>query len=96
MANEIVWLPGAARDVRRLREFIQSNNPSAAVRAANRIKDASIILEKNPEAGMPVEDLFPFRELLIPFGSGNYILRYRVEGSRVIIISIKHSREDDD
>jgi plasmid stabilization system protein ParE len=96
MSSEIVWLPSAARDVSRLREFIQSNNPSAAVRAANRIKDASKILDDNPEAGIPVEDLFPFRDLLIPFGSGNYILRYRVEDTHVIIVSVKHSREDDD
>jgi len=95
MSSEIVWLPSAARDVSRLREFIQSSNPTAAVRAANRIKDASKILEENSEAGMPVEELFPFRELFIPFGSGNYILRYRVAGTRVIIVSVKHSREDD-
>jgi len=96
MPSEIVWLPSAAKDVSRLRDFIQSNNPSAAVRAANRIKDASKILKENPEAGRPVEELFPFRELLIPFGSGNYILRYRVVDTRVIIVSVKHSREDDD
>ncbi|MFT5520808.1 MAG: plasmid stabilization system protein ParE [Enterobacterales bacterium] len=95
MSSEIAWLPSAARDVSRLREFIQSSNPTAAVRAANRIKDVSKILEENPEAGMPVEELFPFRELFIPFGSGNYILRYRVAGTRVIIVSVKHSREDD-
>ncbi len=96
MPSEIVWLPSAAKDVSRLRDFIQSNNPSAAVRAANRIKDASKILRENPEAGRPVEELFPFRELFIPFGSGNYILRYRVVDTRVIIVSVKHSREDDD
>ncbi|MCP4411760.1 MAG: type II toxin-antitoxin system RelE/ParE family toxin [Gammaproteobacteria bacterium] len=96
MPSEIVWLPSAAKDVSRLRDFIQSNNPSAAVRAANRIKDASKILKENPEAGRPVEELFPFRELFIPFGSGNYILRYRVVDTRVIIVSVKHSREDDD
>ncbi len=95
MSSEIVWLPSAAKDVVRLREFIQSKNPSAAIRAANRIKEATEILIDNPEAGKPVEDLIPFRELLIPFGNGNYVLRYREDGVRVIIVKVKHSREDD-
>ncbi len=93
MSSEIVWLPSAAKDVVRLREFIQSKNPSAAIRAANRIKEATEILIDNPEAGKPVEDLIPFRELLIPFGNGNYVLRYREDGVRVIIVKVKHSRE---
>jgi len=95
MPREIVWLPEAVRDVFRLRAFIQSENPAAAVRAANRIKEATRILLGNPEAGRPVEELLPFRGLLIPFGSGNYIMRYRIEDARVIIVKIKHSREDE-
>jgi len=37
MPSEIVWLPGASRDVARLRNFIKSENPRAAQRAAKRI-----------------------------------------------------------
>jgi len=95
MSSEIVWLPSAARDVGRLKEFIKSENPAAAIRAANRIKEATKILKDNPRAGKPIDDLFPFRELFIPFGNGNYVLRYREERNRVIITRIKHSREDD-
>jgi len=95
MPSEIVWLPSAARDVARLREFIQNKNPTAAIRAASRIKEATKILADNPEAGKPVEDLFPFRELFVPFGNGNYVIRYREDGIRAIIIKVKHSREDD-
>lgn len=95
MSCEIVWLPGAARDVFRLREFIQKKNPAAAERAANRIREAAKTLIKNPEAGKPVEEALPFRELFIPYGNGNYVLRYRNERRRVIIIKVKHSREDE-
>ena len=94
MPREIVWLPEAARDVARLRDFIQEKNPQAAQRAASRIKEAAQILRETPEAGRPVEELLPFRDLIIPFGSGNYILRYREEPDRVVIVRVRHSKEE--
>lgn len=94
MPREIVWLPEAARDVARLRAFIQEKNPQAAQHAASRIKEAAQILTENPEAGRPVEEVLPFRDLIIPFGSGNYILRYREEPSRVVIVRVRHSKEE--
>lgn len=93
MPCEIVWLPEAARDVARLRAFILNKNPSAAARAASRIKEGAQILGDNPEAGKPVEELLPVRDLLIPYGNGNYILRYRQEPNRVVIIRVRHSKE---
>lgn len=94
MPCEIVWFPETAKDLARLRAFILQKNPSAAARAASRIKEAAQILSDNPEAGKPVEDLFPFRDLFIPFGNGNYIIRYREETHRVVIVRIRHSKEE--
>lgn len=94
MPREIVWLPSAATDVARLREFIQEKNPQAAQRAASRIKDAVQILRENPEAGKPVEDMVAFRDLVIPFGNGNYVLRYREELTRVVIVRVRHNKEE--
>jgi toxin ParE1/3/4 len=94
MPSEIVWLLDAVRDVARLKEFIQKKNPSAAQRAANRISDAIKILIENPEAGKPVQEAPFFRDLFIPFGSGSYILRYREEPNRVVIVRVRFSKED--
>lgn len=94
MSCEIVWLPGAAKDVARLRKFIQKKNPCAAQRAASRIKEAVQMLIENPEAGMPVEEALPFRDLFVAFGNGSYILRYRQEVGRVVIVRIRHSKEE--
>lgn len=94
MPREIVWLPGAAKDVARLREFIQKKNPCAARRAASRIKEAVQMLIENPHAGRPVEEALPFRDLFVAFGNGNYILRYRQEVSRVVIVRVRHSKEE--
>ena len=95
MPSEIVWLPGAARDVERLRSFIKSESPRAAQRAAKRIAEGVNILQENPEAGVPVENLMNYRDLILTFGAGEYIIRYRREAAnRVVIVRVRHSREE--
>ena len=93
MPCEIIWLPDAAKDVERLRQFIYLNNPDAAERAARRILECSHIIAENPMVGRPVEDRPELKELIIPFGNGSYILRYRKLESKLIIIRVRHSRE---
>ena len=90
----LIWLPEALADIQRLRQFIQPHNPTAARRAAQRIKAAAKRLQEYPASGRPVKGLSEVRDLLIPFGSGNYVLRYRLVGPLVIIVHVWHSRED--
>jgi plasmid stabilization system protein ParE len=95
MPSEIVWVPGASIDVARLRNFIKSENPRAAKRAAKRIVAGVITLQENPEAGVPVENFIDYRDLMLSFGAGEYIIRYRREtASRIVIIRIRHSKEE--
>jgi plasmid stabilization system protein ParE len=94
MSGEIVWFPDAAKDLARLRAFIKNKNPGAAQRAADLIKEAARILADNPEAGKPVQEVLPFRDLFIPFGSGSYLLRCREEANRVVIVRVRHSKEE--
>lgn len=93
MPSEITWLPGAAKDIERLRDFLKSKNPVAAQRAAKRIIEGATILKDNPRAGVPVEELVDYHDLILTFGSGEYIIRYRIETSRVVIARVRHSRE---
>lgn len=94
MPQKVVWLPGASRDVDRLRNFIQSENPIAAQRAAKRIIEGVNILQDNPEAGVPVEHLVDFRDLALSFGAGEYIIRYRGDAIRIVIVRVRHSKEE--
>ena len=95
MPSEIAWLPGASRDVARLRDFIKSENPRAAQRASKRIVEGVNILQESPEAGVPVEDLIDYRDLMLTFGAGEYIIRYRQEAAnRIVIVRVRHSKED--
>lgn len=95
MPSEIVWLPGATRDVGRLRNFIKSGNPRAAQRAAKRIVEGVNILQENPEAGVPLGNLIDYRDIMLTFGAGEYIIRYRQEtANRVVIVRVRHSKEE--
>ena len=94
MPSEIIWLPGASGDVARLKDFIKSKNPLAAQRAAKRIVEGVTILSENPGAGTPVESLIGYRDLKLTFGSGEYIIRYREETERVVIVRVRHSKEE--
>ena len=95
MPCEIVWLPSATSDVVRLRDFIKSDNPRAAQRAAERIIEGIKILQANPKAGMPVENLIDYKDLVLTFGAGEYIIRCRRElANRLVIVRVRHSKEE--
>ena len=91
---ELIWEPGAVDDLARLREFIEPKNPKAAANAARYIIEATNILLNNPYLGHPLEAIPAFIRLDIPFGKRVYILRYRLEGNKIIIMRIWHSREN--
>lgn len=93
--REIIWLDSAVNDVVRLKAFITKENPSAAKKAAEAIKDAAQRLIKTPSIGKPVKGLPQFRELLTRFGIGGYVLRYRVHAETIYIVHIRHYREMD-
>ena len=87
------WLAPALDDIRRLYEFLLEKDPGAAGRAVRAIRVGSSRLVDAPEIGRPLADGTGRRELLIPFGVGAYVLRYRVHDETVVVIRVWQSRE---
>lgn len=88
------WSPQALTDVQRLHQFLAGKNPEAANRAVQTIRAGVRILASQPRIGHPAEDLDPeYREWLIPFGQGGYLVLYRIDGEAVVLLSIRHGRE---
>ena len=75
---QIKWLAPAILDLQRLRDFIFLINRDAALRAVKIIKAAVAALATTPHIGKPVENMPDYRDLVIPFGSAGYLLRYRI------------------
>jgi plasmid stabilization system protein ParE len=68
-------------------------NAEAAQKAATTIIDATNQLLDHPMMGKPQEDIPEYREIITPFGSGAYTIRYRLDFEKIIIVGIKHSKE---
>lgn len=85
----------AVDDISRLRRFLIDKNPRAAQRAVGAIRERLLAVMQTPQAGRPVPNLDPFREILIPFGDGGYLARYRYDISTetIYVVAIRHQRE---
>ena len=87
------WLREALEDLERLHNFLASESPDAAMRAAAAILDGAMKLEDHPQIGRSLGD--GRREWFVPVGVGAYVLRYRVDPEGyVVVIRVWHSRED--
>ena len=86
------WLPAALDDIKRLYDFLLDKD-STAGRAARAIRAGADRLLDSPEIGRPLADGTGRRELVIPFGAGAYVLRYRIHDDTVVVIRVWHGRE---
>jgi plasmid stabilization system protein ParE len=81
-------------DLVRLHEFLAPKSPPAAVRAVDTIRQHVRILATHPKIGRRVDELpEDFRELVIEFGHGGYVVRYSYDGVLVMVLAIRHGRE---
>jgi plasmid stabilization system protein ParE len=84
----------------RLHGFLFEKNPAAAKRAVKAIREGVKSLSRHPQMGRPLSDpddpdQLPaaFRELVIEFGSGAYVVLYHLSGREVVLVGVKHGRE---
>jgi len=92
----IIYTPAAISDLVRLAKFLSAKDKLVAKRAISiirsEIEKASIL----PDRYRPMPDLMHFREIIIDFGSGGYIARFRHEkDGDIFIVRIKHQLEND-
>lgn len=92
---QVILSPKAVRDLERLRLFLQSKNPKAAQNAVLTIRTALKNLAIAPLAHTPDLENPNYRTLQIPFGSSGYMAWYHYKvGENVIILSLKHQKEE--
>jgi len=88
--SRIVWSPLAIARVAEAAEFIAEDKPEAATRWADSIFETVTRLERFPLSGSMVSELGreDVRELL----HGEYRIIYRLDGERVLILTVPHGR----
>lgn len=90
----VEWSAAARLDLQELDKFLHEKNPDAAARAMLAIFEAADQIEAMPESGRPAEGRAPNeRELVVTFGTGGYVVLYRVGADLAVILGIKHQRE---
>lgn len=90
--SQVILTESAAADLQRLYRFLAENNPTAARNAVQTIKEALNSLADYPASGrFFAED---YREWPIPFGNHGYLVLYRIEADLVVIVAIRHQREN--
>ncbi|MGO8759984.1 MAG: type II toxin-antitoxin system RelE/ParE family toxin [Terracidiphilus sp.] len=88
------WSRAARLDVIRLYKFLASKDRDAAARAVQAIHDGVRVLGRHPAIGCPADEMPPeFREWIVDFGQGCYVLLYRFDGKEAVILAIRHGRE---
>ena len=88
------WTPQSLLDVARLHDFLASKGLAVAQRAVQVIRQGVKPLAMFPETGRPVEELSTeFREWVIEFSNGAYLVLYHYDGKEVVILAVRHGRE---
>jgi toxin ParE1/3/4 len=82
----VVWARAALADIQRIRRYIADFNPYAARDMAQRILEAGDNLATFPFRGRAVPNT-RLREITV---APPYIVRYRVESERVVILRVRH------
>jgi len=88
---QVVWTRGAAVELRTIRAYVAQFSPLAAQRLAARLHRAASSLEGSPDRGRLISR--GRRELAVIHP---YLIRYVLEGDRVVILEIRHGAREPD
>jgi len=92
LKRRVVLARAVERDLVRLSDFLAGKSPQAARRSADAIKAAVRSLGAFALRGrVTASDL---RELNVEFGRDGYVIQYRVEDDRVLVLRLFHALED--
>lgn len=91
---QVTWSPAALDDLARLHDFLDAIDSAAARNAIIRVRAAIDRLQTFPELSPEDSDEPRYRKLIVGFGSGAYVIRYRLDAEQNIAITrVWHSRE---
>ena len=89
---KLVYSVEAVADLVRLREFIATQDPSAAARVADELIARMVYLRQFPELGRSVL-LAPDPGIMRDAIFGRYVIRYTIHSTAIVVLRIWHQFE---
>ena len=87
---KVVWLPRAVHDLKGIREYIARENPQAANKLAQKIRETVMLLSEHPYIGHPseLEEVYEKQVVDLP-----YLIPYRMVGQQLQILRVFHEAQ---
>jgi len=83
-----ILAPRAHRDLEAIAEYLVQRSPAGGANVLAAIKSSIEMLEAFPELGRIVDDAGRRR---LPVSRFPYVIYYRIEGSEILILHIRHT-----
>ena len=88
----LIFSPRAVKNLKKLGEFLSEQSVAAVPAFQQSIAKELQLLRTAPKIGRPVSDT-KYRELVVPFGSSGYVIRYRENDNEIVVVAIKHQKQ---
>lgn len=90
----IIWSPTSRRKIDEIIDHISADNVDAALALVEDIENQVQRLKKHPKSGRMVPALSDelVRKIIV---RTNYIVVYELKNDHILILTIRHSRQDD-
>jgi plasmid stabilization system protein ParE len=90
---KIEWSAAALADLDRFAKFLQKDFPSLATIVAEEIIAKTDMITANPRLGRVLDERKAFRQIVLRVLNAAYVLQYRYDGKRLVVLRVFHSRE---
>ena len=90
---KLEWSADALADLDRFAAFLHRHFPALAKIVAREIIEKTEMLGRQPFLGHPIAGREEYRQLVLRVLNAAYVLQYRVERGRLVILRVFHGRE---